>query len=226
MTLHVNNDRHIKIHDLSVKYADRYILKDVSLILAKSKITAFVGDNGAGKTTFLNVLGGIISPSAGRIDHNLKNPMRTFQTPVLLNRSVADNVVHTAKCLRVEHYAERSLRALGEVDLIAARNRPAHTLSGGQKMRLQIARLIACNSQLWLLDEPYAGLDIASSKKLDAILLTAKKKSCTVFVAVHSIDFVRRMADVVYSIECCRVVKEASVSRFITKRLQLHQKRK
>ncbi len=187
----------IRISNLTYAYKKNIILKNVNVEFDPHDITIITGDNGQGKTTFLYLLAGILHPNSGHIKHTYKNPMCSFQIPILLNRSVYNNVLHSTKVLGIDDPHNAVKNALEKVGLSDKKDVPANTLSGGQKMRLQIARMIASESQLWLLDEPYSGLDLKAIFALDKIILEAHNKGTKIFIITHNLDVIRRLGQTV-----------------------------
>ena len=178
----------IKIKIPEFYYGNKKVLSNINLTLDKGLIHSIVGDNGAGKSTLLHIISGAIKTNNKNItiEHDFKNIMCSFQNPIILNRSVYDNLKHTAHILKIKTSNKKIKSALKAVGLTTQSNIPAPHLSGGQKMRLQIARLILGECDFWILDEPFSGLDKESCSGLIQILKKYNKKGTTILITSHN----------------------------------------
>ena len=210
-------NKSIIIKNLTYKYKDRVIFDCATTTFNADGITAIVGDNGGGKTTLIHLLAGILPDKNNAIHNTYNNPMCTFQTPILLNRTVYKNIVHTAKALNIENPEIMSEQALQAVELFSLAHLPATALSGGQKMRLQIARMIVSNSKLWLLDEPYAGLDFKSSTALDDSIIRANNQGIKIIIVTHNLDVIKRLADNVVQVKHQKIDAPVTTKEFFNK---------
>lgn len=175
---------------MSAEEGRRAVLRAVSLTCVRGGRTLFSalsfgvepgralilrGPNGCGKTSLLRIIAGLLSPDEGEIrwgtlrGQEAKGALQeninlvghsTALKPVL---SVADNISIWA---RLHGGGDKSLEALGAMDLLALADLPVRYLSEGQKRRTALARLIAIEKPIWLLDEPLAGLDKSSTGRL------------------------------------------------------------
>jgi ABC-type nitrate/sulfonate/bicarbonate transport system ATPase subunit len=153
----------IRVRDLLVRFGEVTALRLAAFDLALGESVGVSGPNGSGKTTLLRVLAGFVVPTQGRVE-GLLPPGRTVllhQRPYLFHGSALDNV---ALPLRARGVPRRELRRLG-LDLLgrlgaqAYAQRTAADLSGGQRRRVAVARALAADPDLLLLDEPFAALD-------------------------------------------------------------------
>jgi phosphate transport system ATP-binding protein len=229
------------VEGLSVDFGPRQVLQDVSLTLQQGRLYVLVGRSGAGKTTFLRSLNrlnecfpgchtrGLVRLNfAGRwVDIYQNSPSVTelrrrvgmvFQSPNTLPASVENNVSLPLKLVlglgkkeissRVE-WALRQVHLWEEVhDRLPA---PAATLSGGQQQRLCLARVLALEPTILLLDEPTASLDFRASQKIEELLLTLKERY-TILAVSHSLSQARRLGDELL------IMKEGRLARILRRR--------
>ena len=185
------------------KQADQDIiaLNNVSVSFEKGEFTAIVGPSGSGKTTFLNSIGGLDSPTSGKvmieekeitelssnelIDFRLKNIGFVFQSynliPVLTAKENVEFIM-LMQGLSESHRNKRSIELLNSVGLKAQLNRRPNQLSGGQQQRVAVARALASKPKFVLADEPTANLDSLSTANLLDIMSKLNKKEKTTFI--------------------------------------------
>jgi phosphonate transport system ATP-binding protein len=194
-------------------------LAPTTLSFERGAFTVLLGSSGAGKSTFLRTLNGLVSPTAGRVladgtsveganrlhAHRRATGM-VFQQHQLIGRAtVLDNVLtgrlgyHSVfRTLFPFSRGEKlaALDALGRVGLIDFALRRADQLSGGQQQRVGIARALVQEPRLLLADEPVASLDPATAETVLALLHgIARADRLTAIVSLHQLDFARRFAD-------------------------------
>ena len=171
------------IRGLYHEYGGRRVLDVPRFMVKKGKILALVGPNGSGKTTLLSILDLLITPTGGEIlyrgepvgaDHASMRRYRLtmsmlLQDPYLFNTTVTGNVAWGLKARRVpgEEIGRRVSRALSLVGLEELGQRRARTLSGGEAQRTALARAMATEPEVLLLDEFTANLDPQSASALD-----------------------------------------------------------
>jgi tungstate transport system ATP-binding protein len=183
------------------------ILDSLNLVIAPGPPTLIVGPNGAGKTSLLRICMGLSSPSAGRItwggcaDRAPRRRAIVFQRPVMLRRSAAANVAYALAQAGVprNHRASRVAELLNRVGLAPLAARPARRLSGGEQQRLALARALARDPEILLLDEPTANLDPAATRSVEDIVLAAAQSGIKILMTSHDLGQVRRLAgDVIF----------------------------
>ena len=145
---------------LVVRRGDRDIVRGVDLDLMRGEIVALLGPNGAGKSTLLAALAGLLEPAGGTV-HLDGRVAAALQAPALARRSALANVEAALAWWGVAREArpERAATALEQLGVGHLRDRPAGTLSGGEARRVHLARVLALDADVLLLDEPFAGLD-------------------------------------------------------------------
>lgn len=178
------------------------VLNRVSAMIEPGAPTLVVGPNGAGKSTLLRLCMGLTKPTEGRITWGGRDDVRpvrrafVFQRPVMLRRTAAQNVAYSLAQAGVPRHerAARMSRLLEQVGLSALAMRPARRLSGGEQQRLALARALARDPELLLLDEPTASLDPAATRAVEEIVRAAAQSGIKVLMASHDLGQVRRLA--------------------------------
>lgn len=173
-------------------------LRDVTFTIEEGEFACFVGPSGAGKSTVLKIIAGLETQSSGKVEKPERVGM-VFQSGALFPwLTVFDNV---ALGLRVLHIPESAVR--NEVDASIAMmgltdffDKYPRELSGGQRQRVGIARAIALDPMVLLLDEPFSSLDIKTSEELHKDILTIwRQRKKTIVMVSHSIEEAVALAD-------------------------------
>jgi ABC-type multidrug transport system ATPase subunit len=172
---------------LSVRRGEREVVRGVSLELAGGELVALLGPNGAGKSTLLDALGGALPAARGTIERHGRVAI-ALQSPDLARRSVLANVVLALAWWGVPR-AERADRARAALRAIGAEHlarRPAATQSGGERRRVHLARALAVESDVLMLDEPFAGLDAETrAALLEDTVSALRSDTRATLVVVH-----------------------------------------
>jgi ABC-type multidrug transport system ATPase subunit len=172
---------------VSVRRGDREVVRDVSVELHPGELVALLGPNGAGKSTLLDALAGAVEPARGRIERRGR-VATALQAPDLARRSVLVNVTLALAWWGVprserEDRAREALRTMGAEHLAPRR---AGTLSGGERRRVHIARVLAVRPDILMLDEPFAGLDPeARAHLLEDSVSALRSTTRATLVVVH-----------------------------------------
>lgn len=215
----------ISVHGVSFAYDGDLVLRDVCLEVAPRDFACMVGPNGGGKTTLLKLILGLLAPAAGRIRVFGGPPQEArtrigympqhAQVDLRFPVSVAD-VVLMGRLGRAEimgpyrrAHRDAACQALREVGLYDLRQRPFGTLSGGQRQRTLIARALASEPELLLLDEPTANLDAPAESDLYELLRRLNER-LTVVMVTHDLGFVSRFVRTVICVNRCVVVHPTS----------------
>lgn len=192
------------------------ILDRMSLQVGHGAPTAVIGPNGSGKTTLLRVMMGLAARSAGNVQIDAGSRAIVFQKPVMLRRTVAENVAFALQAAGHPNNAEVIAALLDTVGLSALADRPARRLSGGEQQRLGIARALARRPQLLLLDEATASLDPAQTKIIEDLIGRIARTGVKIIFATHDLGQARRLAgDVVFLVKG-RVAEHAPATTFFS----------
>ena len=211
-------------------------LSDVTLQIRSGERVALVGANGCGKSTFLRLLHGLATPSAGQRHSapGLRQAM-LFQKPHLMRLSVLANIA-LGLWLRGTPWGQarlRALQALARVGLASLAQRNGRQLSGGQQQRVAMARAWALNPQVLLLDEPTASLDPHAKREVETLIeeftrspalgTSPADAAMTLVFASHNLGQVKRLASRVIYLEHGRVLADLPVADFFTGSLLAQQ---
>jgi tungstate transport system ATP-binding protein len=202
-----SSDLPVFLDNVSLRAGSTAILDRLNLMIAPGAPTLIVGPNGSGKTSLLRLCMGLTAPSSGRISWGGQadsKPLRRailFQRPVMLRRTVAANLAYALAQAGAPRQARaaRIAALLERVGLADLARRPARKLSGGEQQRLALARALARDPEILLLDEPTANLDPAATRSVEAIVLMAAQSGIKIVMASHDLGQVRRLAgDVIF----------------------------
>jgi tungstate transport system ATP-binding protein len=212
----VNEPVVLRLNGVAISTGATTMLDRLSLQVRTGAPTAIVGPNGSGKTTLLRVMMGLVAPSAGDMQISAGTRAIVFQKPVMLRRTVADNVAFALRAAGQPGDDSAIANLLDQVGLSTLGTRPARKLSGGEQQRLGIARALARRPQLLLLDEATASLDPAQTKIIEDLIGTIADAGVKVVFATHDLGQARRLAgDIVFLISG-RVAEHASTEIFFT----------
>jgi len=200
-------------------------LNDVSLSIRKGEIVGLIGPNGAGKTTLFNVISGIEKPSSGEIFFKNKNLRkmkieerakvgisRTFQTPILpLNLTVAqsiDIVLSSYKRMKMNQRRDKIRNLLELVGLSDKSNTKIKHLTLAQQKFVEIARALAIDPELILLDEPLAGLNPTEVSKAIETIEKINSAGTTIFWIEHVMSAIMKVATRIIVLDKGKVIAE------------------
>ena len=193
----------LDVRDLTVRYDGHTALEDVTFHLHAGERVAVVGPNGAGKSTLFKVVAGVLAPTSGTVTISGSGPAAHVCIGYVPQRnhvdwnfpvSVADVVMMGRSAIMgalrwPSHRDWEFVRgALDTVEISDLANRQIGELSGGQQQRMFIARALAQEAELMLMDEPLTGLDVPAQEGLLGLLDRLQKQNVTVMVATHDLD--------------------------------------
>ena len=208
----------VSLRGLTKRFGDGpNVLEDVDLEVGEGEFVCLLGASGCGKSTLLNLAAGLDVPSAGTVDVPGGRTALMFQEPALFPWLTATQNVELALRLRGVGKKERREAAAGLLDLVRLRGAGAkrvHELSGGMRQRVAMARALAQDSQVLLMDEPFAALDAITRDVLHEELVRIREsQKLTVLFVTHNVREAVRLGDrvVLLSSRPGRIAKEYPV---------------
>lgn len=185
------------------RYGPRAVVNDVSLSVDQGEIVGLLGPNGAGKTTTFYMITGMIKPNAGKVglgDKNLTHlPMHRrarlgvgylAQEPSVFRKlTVEENLLAILQMMPLTgaQRREKMTGLLEEFGIARLGKQKAHTLSGGERRRLEIARALVTDPKFILLDEPFAGIDPIAVQDIQSIVQKLKERNIGVLITDHNV---------------------------------------
>lgn len=173
----------LSLENVAVYRGNRAVLHDLSIAAASGEVIWIRGANGCGKSTLLRLIAGLLTVEAGTVAVDGKIALADENLALDPNLSVAAALKFWADMDSASEEVREA--AMTDMDLQALRDVPVRFLSTGQRKRASIARLLASDAGIWLLDEPYNGLDSASCARLDAAISRHAASGGIALVAAH-----------------------------------------
>jgi manganese/zinc/iron transport system ATP- binding protein len=222
----------VEVHNLTVSYSGGPVLWDIDFELPQGQIIGVIGPNGSGKTTLLKSIMGLLDPSSGFIkiyDKPLDDvrervayvpqresvdwdfPASVFDV-VMMGRYRKRNLLKRTNKADVE-IANQSIEKVG---LTEFKNRQISQLSGGQQQRVFIARALAQKADLYLMDEPFAGVDAATESSILFLLQEMKNDGKTVIIIHHDLQTVSEYFDYLVLLNT-RLIAKGTLQEVLTK---------
>ncbi len=231
----------LRTHNLEKHFEGVTAVNKLSVAFEPGRITGVIGPNGSGKTTFINLLTGLVPLDKGTVQvsgvtlekvhsHEVAayGITRTFQNVRLFEQmKVQDNVLVALTERNVwsalfERYkdlhAQQAEEVLRRVGLWEKRNELAANLSYGQRKLLEIARVLAMDADIILFDEPFAGLFPEMVEKVADILEELKKKGKTVVLVEHNMELIRKLSDHVIVIDAGALLAEGDPDEVLARK--------
>ncbi len=206
--------RGLEVRSIAKAYDGRAVLHDVSLSVSRGEVVGLLGPNGAGKTTSFYSVMGLVKPDSGRIyldgDDITGLPMyrRAIlglgylpqETSIFRGMTVEQNILSVLEVDEPDRDARyaRLEMLLEEFGLVALRGAPAMALSGGERRRCEIARSLAAEPSIMLLDEPFAGIDPIAVTDIQKIIFHLKERGIGVLITDHNVRETLRITDRAY----------------------------
>lgn len=216
----------LKAEGLCKRYRGRAVVDGVSLEVRRGEIVGLLGPNGAGKTTTFYMILGLIRPDGGRITFESQNVTRwpvdrrarlglgyLAQEPSVFRKLTArENVLAVLQLLPISE-AERQVRLqqlLEDLGIAKVAVQKAYTLSGGERRKVEIARALAREPSLLMLDEPFSGVDPLAVQDLQGIIRSLRDAGMGLLITDHNVRETLSVVDRAYLIHDGRVLREGS----------------
>lgn len=232
----------LKTKKITKKFDGVKAVDDLSIEIEKGKITGLIGPNGSGKTTLVNLLTGMTFFDEGSVFINGSKELlkikpydiftfgvtRTFQDVKLFEQmTVLDNILvilterNVISALFEKHkkfHNEHAKEVLKKVGLWEKRNELAINLSYGQRKLLEIARVLSTKSDIYFLDEPFAGLFPEMVKLISEIIKELKQQGKTIILIEHDMSLIRELCDYVFVMESGSLLVEGKPNEVLENR--------
>ena len=224
-------DGGLEVRSIAKSYDKRAVLHDVSLEVHRGEVVGLLGPNGAGKTTCFYSVMGLVKPDSGLIYLDGKDitelPMyrRAIlglgylpqETSIFRGMTVEENILAVLEASEPdkERRKERLEQLLGEFGLTALRDSPAMALSGGERRRCEIARALAAEPSIMLLDEPFAGIDPISIADIRELVRELKSRDIGVLITDHNVRETLDIIDRAYIMHDGQVLMEGVPSEVV-----------
>ena len=200
--------------NISKSFDKRIILRKIDINLNQGEMCGLLGSNGAGKSTFMNIVLGLLKCDFGDIFlGNLKLTNLAIhqraklgiaylpqQTSIFRGLTVYENLLSIAQIVKKRESDQKSIveKLMAEFSITHLRDVKATALSGGEMRRTEIARCLVSNPKILLLDEPFAGVDLLSIEDIKGLLLKLQARGCAVLVTDHNASQLLSVVDRAY----------------------------
>lgn len=221
----------LKLHKVIKRYGERVVLNVDQLAVKGGKITAVLGPNGSGKSTLLRIMALLLVNDAGQLEVlgetvkwqkqqllRLRRQMSMVtQTSFMFQGTVEYNVAYGLRVRKIPEKAvqNRVADVLEMVGMSAYRAADAHTLSGGERQKVAIARAVAINPRILFLDEPTSNIDISSAAEIEKQVKNINKdQGITIIMVTHNLFQAKRLADEVIFIHEGHIIEQGGQELF------------
>lgn len=223
----------VEVKGVSKQYGGKNVIEDISVTIAKRKITSFIGPNGAGKSTLLSIISRLISKDSGEVIIDGKEISQWDSKELAKKISILKQSNHINLRLTIRElvsfgrfpYSQGRLsdedwkyvdEAIEYMGLAEMQHKYLDQLSGGQKQRAYIAMVIAQNTEYILLDEPLNNLDMKHSVQIMKILRRlVNELGKTIVIVIHDINFASCYSDYIVALKNGKVIKEGATDDII-----------
>jgi len=199
---------------ISKSFSGRMILRKIDIHLNQGEMLGLLGSNGAGKSTFMNIVLGLLKCDFGDIFLNstkltnlaiherskLGIAYLPQQTSIFRGLTVYENLLGIAQIVKKTVVEQKEIveKLMAEFSITHLRDIKAIALSGGERRRTEIARCLISNPKILLLDEPFAGVDLLSIQDIKGLLLKLQSRGCAVLVTDHNASQLLSVVDRAY----------------------------
>ena len=195
----------LNVSHLSFARGNKLVLKDINLSVSNSEVLLIKGSNGIGKSTFLSCIAGFLEPLEGTVEYFSKSidPMLSAKNFIFVGEenfayedlSILDNIYYwlSLNCVTPNQKSiHKSIEYLfGRIDM----NKKFHKFSYGQKRKMRMLLLLLINKPVWILDDPFNGLDDETISKLIKIISMKRDQHGIIIMATHIIPHIRDMKE-------------------------------
>jgi len=212
----VKNDVILKLNNISKKYDDENVFKNVNLEIRKGEVISIIGKSGSGKSTLLKCMNHLENIDTGEIILNGKNintiPLSELRQKIGLvfqdynlfeHLTVLENLtigLLKIKKISKEKSEKMALNILKKIDLMEKKDKYPSELSGGQQQRVAIARTVLMKPDIILLDEPTSALDKEMKDSVLELINNLVKEDMTLIVVSHEIEFIEKISDKIFKL--------------------------
>lgn len=210
----MKEETELKALGLRKSYRKREVVRGVSIEMHGGEVVGLLGPNGAGKTTTFSMIAGFVTPSDGKLKINGQDITRLpphkrartglvylpQESSVFRKLTVEDNIRAIAQTLPISRSQQDELVKvrLEELGLTSLAEQKAHTLSGGERRRLEITRALVLDPDFLLLDEPFSGVDPKSVSEVNKIINNLKSRGMGILITDHNVRETLRIVDRAY----------------------------
>ena len=203
----------IKLEKICFEIDHKFVLRNIDLTIPKNKTTIIMGKNGSGKSTLLKILNQIIKPSSGKFYSELEKPVpMLFQKPILMHNTVDYNY-HILNKIKKHQINNTWFKKFNLHNII---NQNAMSLSGGEKQKLFLARVMSFNQNCLFLDEPNQSLDL-DSENLLLDLLKQEQTNKTIIMTLHDFEIAKIIGDFIVYMENGQILLQDFTDSFFKK---------
>ena len=212
--------------NISKSFGSRMVLRKIDVHLNQGEMLGLLGSNGAGKSTFMNIVLGLLTPDFG--DVFLSNSKLTNlaihersklgiaylpqQTSIFRGLTVYENLLAISQIVKKGTEAQKEIveKLMAEFSITHLRDVKATSLSGGEVRRVEIARCLVTNPSVLLLDEPFAGVDLLAIQDIKGLLLKLQSRGCAVLLTDHNASQLLSVVDRAYVIANGNIVADGA----------------
>ena len=212
--------------NISKSFDGRMILRKIDVFLNSGEMLGLLGSNGAGKSTFMNIVLGLLKPDFGDIflGNSKLTPLPIHersklgiaylpqQTSIFRGLTVYENLLAIAQIVKKKSSEQKDIveKLMAEFSITHLRDVKATSLSGGETRRCEIARCLINNPKVLLLDEPFAGVDLLSIQDIKGLLIKLQSRGCAVLVTDHNASQLLSVVDRAYVIANGTIVADGA----------------
>ena len=223
----IDSTHNIELKNVMVSYKNNRVLNISSNNVSAGKVVAIIGNNGAGKTTFISTICGYLKRQRGKIyyDNQLLNKKRrvkdSFMVMQDVNHQLFTNSVYDEVTLGLDLVDNLYIdEVMKRMDIDKIKDRHPMTLSGGQKQRVAAACAAACGKNLIVFDEPTSGLDYYHMVEVSTLIRNLIDKGKFIFVITHDYEFILKTCDAVLRIDKGEIVEDYELTNETRSRLE------